>query len=185
MRTVARAEPAAIIPSIWKRHTTEMGAHANHDQPLGFLCTCRVLLQITKGSLNPAIASLPSTGEKNHFRAAKLSLVHFLNKGSTVLRYLIMLHNLTPRCLLLHLKCFTTDGDGQKLIQRTSQQMSHVHHRSQVQQNSTAGALLWISMQIRVTISFLPQRALTTAGIPSKRIQKSPSAHLNHATAAL
>lgn len=49
VRTVAGAEPASKVAGLANGHTTQMGAHAQHDQPLGLLDTVCVGLGVTEG----------------------------------------------------------------------------------------------------------------------------------------
>lgn len=48
MRSVTRAEPSTIVTGFTNRHTTQVGAHAQHDKPLGSLNAGLVGLGVTK-----------------------------------------------------------------------------------------------------------------------------------------
>jgi len=48
VRTVARAEPAAVFTGLADGHTTQVGADTQHDQPLGLLHTIVVGLGVTQ-----------------------------------------------------------------------------------------------------------------------------------------
>jgi hypothetical protein len=48
VRTVARAEPAAVFTGLADGHTTQVGADTQHDQPLGLLHTLVVGLGVTQ-----------------------------------------------------------------------------------------------------------------------------------------
>jgi len=48
VRTVARAEPASKVTSLANRHTTQMRAHTDHDQPLRLLDTVLIWLWVTE-----------------------------------------------------------------------------------------------------------------------------------------
>lgn len=48
MGTVAGAEPAAKVASLANGHTTQMGAHTDHDKPLGLLDTLVVSLGVSQ-----------------------------------------------------------------------------------------------------------------------------------------
>jgi hypothetical protein len=48
VRTVARAEPATEVTGLTNGHTTQVGAHTNHDEPLGLLDALAVLLRVAK-----------------------------------------------------------------------------------------------------------------------------------------
>jgi hypothetical protein len=48
VRTVARAEPAAVVTGLADGHTTQVGADTQHDEPLGLLNTVVVGLGVTE-----------------------------------------------------------------------------------------------------------------------------------------
>lgn len=49
MAPMARTKPATEVPGLANRHTTQMGAHAQHDEPLGFLDAVLIGLGIAEG----------------------------------------------------------------------------------------------------------------------------------------
>ena len=48
MRTVAWAEPSTIVSSLADRHTTQVSADTQHDEPLWLLDTVSIRLWVTK-----------------------------------------------------------------------------------------------------------------------------------------
>jgi hypothetical protein len=48
MRSMARAEPATIVACFADRHAPQVCAHAEHDQPFGFLDAVGVLLWVAE-----------------------------------------------------------------------------------------------------------------------------------------